>query len=48
MTKVNVYKETRIEYLKRLINSLEYSGDYGGADYYRWELEQEMKKSKSK
>lgn len=48
MTKVNVYKETRIEYLKRLISSLEDSGDYGGADYYRWELKQEMDKSENK
>lgn len=48
MTKVNVYKETRIEYLKRLISSLEDSGDYGGADYYRWELKQEMSKSENK
>lgn len=48
MTKVNIYKETRIEYLKRLISSLEDSGDYGGADYYRWELKQEMNKSENK
>lgn len=48
MTKVNVYKESRIEYLKRLISSLEDSGDYGGADYYRWELKQEMNKSENK
>lgn len=48
MTKVNIYKETRIEYLKRLISALEDSGDYGGADYYRWELKQEMNKSENK